>query len=519
MNLRAGIVGDAAGWSSLLNQEGIANIEAGSIFKPADFSVLVVSGSVPPQVMSAVRAFVDEGGSVLCSGAGYRELTGIRTSKHFVRYLVPELVSSFSGVGLIDLEAECDIPDDASTLRTNDGVPAISIAAIGKGHLIALPFDAAEFICDNRVKKKSFYARHGRLPFERVSQVSRAGIRKLVARAIELLHHKRNLPFVHTWYYPDGARSVFNFRIDTDDADEHEIRSLAAAVQRHGIPATWFLHVMAQEKFLGVFKELKEQELGVHCYEHRIFDDALGNANNIQKAYDVLRANGITAKGTAAPYGTWNTALASAIESLNFEYSSEFAYDYDNLPSWPFGERVFMRTLQLPVHPVSIGSLRRQGFSEEEMIEYFQNVVKQKLASRDPLFFYHHPKNGYPKVLDRMFEIVKNAGVNALTMQQFSKWWKMRSAFRPEIRFHESRLEMNALKSGLDDTIRLRVTRSDGTECFVPCSAAINLDSLEWKKTPHPESFPDDIARTRSFNPWVYVNAVEDVLSAIIRKY
>ena len=53
------------------------------------------------------------------------------------------------------------------------------------------------------------------------------------------------------------------------------------------------------------------------------------------KRKQLLRNSGFRMQGFAAPFGTWNDELGRAIVDCGFEYSSEFSYDYDNLPSLP----------------------------------------------------------------------------------------------------------------------------------------------------------------------------------------
>ncbi len=101
------------------------------------------------------------------------------------------------------------------------------------------------------------------------------------------------------------------------------------------------------------------------------------------------------------------TNLAVQLVDCGFEYSSEFSYDYDNLPSVPrlrHGEG----TLQLPIHPICIGSLKRHSYSDKQMIQYFENVIQRKLASSEPIIFYHHPKDGYYDVLDWLFQEMRH---------------------------------------------------------------------------------------------------------------
>ncbi len=140
-------------------------------------------------------------------------------------------------------------------------------------HIIALPFDPAALVLDRRSAVKSFYSSKRRLPFEMVSLVSKGEIRMLVSQCLELLHQSRGLPYVHLWHFPNGARSVFCFRIDTDNGTDEQMKELSLAVHRNGISATWFVDTKSHEKSMKYYTEMYRQEIGVHCYEHQTFPD------------------------------------------------------------------------------------------------------------------------------------------------------------------------------------------------------------------------------------------------------
>ncbi len=516
MKLSVGLLWRSHGWEQILQQEGISYFISNDVPSADTLPAIIISGKLDNELSRGIQRYLESGGSVLCSAESYKQFSNIPCSENFIRYFLPETNSKFHGIGLMDIFAQCSIPSNANTLFNQEGKPTVYVGKHLNGNVVVLPFDVDELYDDTRTAMLSFYANRKRLPFERVAQVSKNGIRKLVARALELLHHLRGLPYVHTWYYPSDAKSIFSFRIDTDYATKKEIESLYDVIHSHNIPATWFVDVKSQEGIISTFLEMEEQEIGIHCYEHKVFDDYTQNIENIRRALHVFENVGFEPKSFAAPFGTWNNGIAKAIEHCGFEYSSEFAYDYNNLPSFPLLDENEMNVLQLPIHPISIGSLRRQGFSEQEMINYFDNVMQQKLRACEPLFFYHHPKDKHENVLRFMFDVIKKHNIPAMRMIDFAAWWKTRNAIRNTITVNDGTLLVKS-NSSLSD-ISLHITQNDETESWTSIQPAIDLKKIAWQKKSKPGEPPVDLSRIRKFNPWIPLIRFEDFIAKTFSK-
>lgn len=509
MVIRVGIVGRRSGWGMLLEQEGVPYAQVTEPPAPDTWSALVVSDG--EEKVDAVREYLAGGGAVLCSADTYGRIANLPCQRGFIRYLTEESDSLFAGVSLLDLFGECTLARDASALRTDRGKPAVFVGEFGRGQIVALPFDAGKMIRDPRTGTKSFYAEHKRLPFETVSLVSRNGIRRLVARSLEILHHRRGLPYAHAWYYPSDTRTLFAFRVDTDGAERRDIEQLYSLSRLHGIPFTWFVDVGSQKDSLSFFKAMERQEIGVHCYDHRPHEQYESTLADVRLAVRAFRGHGIEAPGYAAPYGTWNEAIARVVSECRFEYSSEFSCDYDNLPSSPPVQDPAARSLQVPVHPISIGNLRRQGIPENDMRLYFLRIIEQKLDSREPIFLYHHPKNGHAGVLEEIFNFVRTRGVHSTRMIDYARWWKRRCSANFEL--HCERSTISARFPDPPPDVPLHITRIDDTEAFAPVQSSIDLDRLTWMPKPEAPFPPPDIHRIRRFNPWIPVIRAGNMLS------
>jgi hypothetical protein len=418
----------------------------------------------------------------------------------------------FNSVGVIDVAAKCNLAQNANCLRASAGDMA-AYAGTEKKCIIALPFDAGEISQDSRIAVKSFYSPERRLPFERVSLVSKGEIRALISNCLELLHHRRDLPYVHLWHFPEGAHSIFCFRIDTDYGTKEQMARLYSAVRKYRIPATWFVDVKSHEKSLHSYLEMRRQEIGIHCYAHQTFKDYEQNIQNIRRAQRVLQTVKLKVKGFAAPYGAWNEELGRAIADCGFEYSSEFSYDYDNLPSKP--QLVKGRgVLQIPIHPICIGSLKRHGYNEQQMIGYFEKVVKRKLELNEPIIFYHHPRDEHYKVLSKLFQSIRHEKVMIETMSEWAQWWKKRLSVVPGFIFQKGNVYLQGIQS--DGSLFVRITRSDGTQAVIPASKRIALDKVRWYRKPKEWIMPDDYLRMRSFNYRIPLTHILDTVTNLV---
>jgi hypothetical protein len=498
MRMNIGIVGNSGNWEALLEQEGVPWSRVSGSLMPEQYSAVVASDDVHDHDLMMIRSYLSAGGGVLCSAKVYAGIRQTTYQQEFIRFAFSDPSSHFPNVGLIDVQSRCRIAWNANQLRTEHDSFSVHLGMFENGHVVVLPFDASALSTDARASTKSFYSPEHRLPFERVSTVSKGGIRKLVARSLELLHHHRGLPYAHLWYYPNDAQSILVLRVDTDYGSPSEIDELYKVATEYRIPMTWFLDVKTQQLFLSLFKGMQGQETGIHCFEHRTFEDAQRNEDDMRQALTALEKAGLSVRGYAAPFGVWSNDLGTAVQKSGFEYSSEFAFDYDNLPSYPLLETGRSTVLQIPIHPIGIGSLRRQGYTEEQMNRYFEFIVSLKLSVREPLFFYHHPKDGYHGVLKRLFELTKELHETALTMGQYADWWKKRLAVKPRIEFSGS--TVTSMAGQYTGDVWLRITKPDGTEAFSPVGESVETRKLSWDLRPLPYALPPNYTRIRDFN-------------------
>jgi hypothetical protein len=427
-------------------------------------------------------------------------LPGMKTRREPIEYIVTDGDGVFPTVGLLDLALSGDVPREANHLRTQQHTFAVFAGELSGGIGVVFPFDAAESFFDQRALAKAFYGKRERLPSERVSLVGKGEIQHLVHDALVYLHHARGLPYVHAWYYPGESRNVLAFRVDTDAGSRADIDALYDVVRSAGIRATWFLDVRAHESWIHHFQSMIEQEIGVHCYDHIAYTDAEQARHQLGRAKQAVEAVGFSPEGVAAPFGFWTPAFARAIEQLGFAYSSEFGYAYDALPMVVATRDITVTPLQIPVHPVSIGSLLGVGYHAGAMMEYYDRVVQTKLLRDEPLFFYHHPGHRCPDVVRCLLERARLGGVVNMTLRDYARWWRGRSAAPLFFDVRGSELHVESVSYLNEHGIGLRVVPEGRKEILVSPAPVIDLKMLIAQKRP-PPGFPEDLRRIRETDP------------------
>lgn len=511
--LQIGLVGYNPGWEILLQQIGISFKVLTNADDLQQNSVIIVTEKASNTMRELIIEYLEKGGVVLCTHTTFENLTGKSNRKKFIKYILPQQGSYFVNVGFLDIYSKCEISNSSNEMSTGEVDACVYFGEFSGGYLIALPFDAGEIVLDKRSEIKSFYSSTKRFPFECVSTISKGAVRRLVTKSIELLHHLRGLPFVHRWYFPKDARSVFALRIDSDGAARSEIKLLSDKLS--SVTSTWFLDIKSQQNHLNDYLSMTKDEIGIHCYNHKLYAKYSDIINDIKKAKDVLQQYIKNICGYTAPFGRWNDNLGKAVEEFGFKYSSEFSYDYDNIPSYPYIGSRFSKVLQMPVHPITIGNLRRLGFNEIEMKEYFRYVIKEKLSLSEALFFYHHPKNHCESVLEDLIHKIQEENIISYNFIDYANWWEKRNNIADEISINDKDIIIKTEQ--VSEDIWYHLTNQHGEEVKIPFQSTINLDKLEWQGKAEDYSLPIDINRIRKLNPWITIIRIEDFFTKLLK--
>lgn len=497
MRLRIGTIGDNAGWRSVLQQVGCPCGSAdGGPIDPSDYSTVVITRSLDVDERRLVLEYLRSGGAVLGFAGHLDGVVEVVEEDIELEYLVPDGEPPFEDSGLLDLALRGVLSREASRMRTQTGIFAVFAGALHGGHAIVLPFDVGAAMNDARAASKSFYSPLDRLPCEQVSVVSKGEVMHLVQRSLEYLHAVRGMPFAHLWFFPERQRSLFAFRVDTDGARREDIDELYVLAREHDVSISWYLDTKSHESWLAHFGSMSGQEFGLHCFEHHTYETMDANLRNIEKGLRLMESAGLKAYGFSAPYGQWNRGLAQAIGRAGFLYSSEFSFVYDAFPLYPHNDVGVSSVLQVPIHPICVGSLRRAGYPESRMREYFRTVVHQKHSRGEPLFFYHHPADRHREVIKDLFRTAGDLGIRSTTMRAYAEWWKERLNSSFEVEFDGRRLRV-AWEG--DTSVSLRIHSADGRQALVAPEGEIDTVSLPWLPLSKARP-PRDLVRAREFD-------------------
>ena len=443
MQLTIGLLGDSPGWEIVLSQEGISylNVNSGNLLQN-EFAMLIAE-NISPEENALVKDFVETGGNCILNSQTYTEVFGNNIcTKKKIKSAVPEERGFFSEIGLTDFYCDFFIPDSAQ-LESIDSDFEIYKGTFGKGNVLVLPFSVTELVTDVSVIRKKFYFSRKELPSEQVSKVSKEKIRKICQRSIGLMFDAMNLPLVQKWYYPTEADSVFLFRVDTDFCSSQDAEDLHKVCKTNDISGTWFADTESEERLKNVYATMTDQEIGLHCDKHYVYETFKQNSENIERGEDKLKTAEIAFCGFAAPFGDWNESLNKVLEAKQYLYSSEFSLDYDNFPFYPYVNGKFSNVLQIPIHPISLGRLRRSHFSDAEKLEYYKNIIDIKLKSCEPILIYHHPHHKQFDIFDKVFKYVSKLNVPKMNYKQFAEWWKERDQINPSFTYKENKISSN----------------------------------------------------------------------------
>jgi hypothetical protein len=150
------------------------------------------------------------------------------------------------------------------------------------------------------------------------------------------------------------------------------------------------------------------------------------------------------------------------------------------------------------------------------MIRYFENVIQRKLLTREPMIFYHHPKDGHHAVLNWLFQQIRRERVPIKTMGEYARWWKMRIASIPKLRYTKGSVHLHGVK--LDRSLYIHIVQPDGTEAIIPTSKQIVLETVRWKQKPAAWVMPEDYLRERRFNYRIPLVRSRDAMTNLFRR-
>jgi len=479
MNLKIGIAAMRTAWNIILRQEGLTRefVDLNNEIKINDYSVLIINNRISTSKKSNLNTFILNGGAAIICAPIFAEMYDHKIVSEYTKFCVPESDSIFADLGLIDFHTKFG-SIDTGRVQFLDSQLKIQFQKIGKGYVLILPFDMNTLILDTEFRRKKFFADRKELPSEIVAKVSKGKIRELAFRCIRFLFDKRKLPLVQKWYYPQDLGNLFMFRVDTDFCTSEQAKALYKLCKKNKIRGTWFVDTDSQSTLKQTYAKMPDQEIALHCRRHIVFSDYNRNDENIRNGISDLKNAGIDVTGFAAPFGEWNENLGQVLEDMDFQYSSEFSLDYDDLPFYPVVKNNQSKVLQIPIHPISSNRLNRSHFSDKEKWEYYKTYIDDCVKTCKPIFLYHHPSHGEIFLFDKIFKYINRRKIRSLTYREYSDWWSKRYDLNLEFKYSGSSISCNS--DTHPDDIYLRISKND-KYVFTKISNPIKLNELGWK--------------------------------------
>lgn len=441
-SLCIGILELTPAWISLLDQLGVWYQKVSPETENFnDFSLIIANKTPTNAHISKLKNYLRQGGNVIFINDDLGFFPDKRFERKYLKRVPNDLkLDGFEHIPYLDLYTE---------VKTKGGLKISDLVVFKKvmsGQVAYIGFNPAELLFQTRYSRKQFVSSFTKNPDEIVNKVSKGLVSDFFLQIIKGIHFKSNLPFIRKWTSPE-IKPVFCFRIDSDYSDEKHIKNVYSLLKRHEIHGTWFLHVKAHEEWLSHFNDLEGQEIALHGYRHGTSRSKNKVINNISKGLKKLTNLGFNINGYCAPYGIYNRALEKALGEFEFKYTSEFTFAYDAYPI-----KYKREELQIPIHPICTGSLMRRGFSEEEMLSYFNEILERKLARFESVIFYHHPLQSGLNIFDSLFDRINETGLVNLSFEQYADFWS-----------HREKCTFKAYS--LDDKVHL-ANVSDDTQLF-----------------------------------------------------
>ncbi len=285
MRLTVGITHLTPAWHILLEQISPPVEELGleRPWTPENYACIVVSERPGTAAAGSLRHFVKNGGALLMEtdcADGIFDLSG---SGHFVDYIDTKDDPLFSSVTPGFVGRRLNIPSGATLAREKHGKRLIERRSVGDGEAIILPGGMIGALLSSASVRRNFPSLGPWLPSERVARLSKRTIREVVEQSLKQLFWHRNLPFLSLSPFPDAADSLFSFRVDTDFASREDVDKLYELCVKHEIAATWFVETKSCEPWIDRFGAMEGQEIGLHCYRHRISRKYSQNEHDVRK--------------------------------------------------------------------------------------------------------------------------------------------------------------------------------------------------------------------------------------------
>ena len=468
--IRIGYIGHHYSWEQLLGQIGVdwERLEPGKTVEVQDYSCLIVNLQPERTEQSTIENYLKNGGAVL-DATGSFCAEPVQSKK--ISVITPDDSDTmFSHIKEIPVYGRAKVNPSAGSL---DGT--VWMDSSPERHLAFCGLPVSRLWHGYKTVHRTFGSSDGALTAERTSALQSRPYMDVVLALLTALHDRSNLPFVHKWWQPDSSKQAATLRIDSDYADYNSIHTVSGIAKASDLPLTWFLHVEHHEEYLdGLIKDIpNHDEIALHCYRHSEYRTSEQYFSDIQRGITCLKQSGVSPAGYAAPYGNWSEELADALNQFPFRYTGEFSYDFDSLPSVSPASGI----LQLPVHPVSIGSFRRFKTDTNAILTYFEELVRLNRLKHQPLHLYHHPLDGTLKLWEEFVKRLSKDNYSRMTYSEWCDWWNRRSRC-VSTAFFDTNTQYLQLTDQGDRGVPLAIHRNGNVHMKESGNSSVHLEEL-----------------------------------------
>lgn len=305
--------------------------------------------------------------------------------------------------------------------------PVAGTGIVFDSQLISFPFILADLKLGDRLARRPYYSQSANKHYVEIGpSVDFAVLRRLLFSLIQYAYMQLglNVPYENANQNMDIAKKYFSIRIDADGCTRESTEICRQIAVETGCSFTWFLDMETWKKHRDLIASLiaSNQDVQLHCYHHMTYLSKETNLLNLRRGLRHLRQNHIRPVGIVSPFGFYTSGFAGAISELNMLYSSEFAYNVDDKPSYAENQ-----VLQLPIHCGSIGTLQKYGFSDEEIFADFEDAVREAAKDGRVGVIYDHPVGRMEKYASAFISLIqrlKADGFEYLNYTEYAQLWK-----------------------------------------------------------------------------------------------
>ena len=247
-----------------------------------------------------------------------------------------------------------------------------------------------------------------------------------------IIHH--GLPWVQLSPYPEGYKGVFNFRIDIDEPEPDDWKSVIKSLAPIEPAVTWFLSTRATQQSAQIYDRLKGHDVQSHGHWHHVHTiDRDLNSKNLQMAHDELVSRGFNPTGYAAPCGKITDDLSPHLRSMNYKYLAGIG---DLCGSTP--QKADDGIWRIHALPVSEGLYLEANIDDvDSVVNGYIAIAERALRNDRPLFWYGHAERRLgrrPQILESLLNhLLQKQGLWHVTISEYLGWLDKRSEIQFEV--------------------------------------------------------------------------------------